>query len=143
MAHLKRRFLPAWLFSAPITSTFLLNRHSHPYAHQQYLYVKYASVTRLGDLLHFGQLFKACGINYFAQIALNLGNFCKVVKIFQLAWEIIFGQLSWTFGDFYLVTLGVRKEKDVCSQMFQILEIYLTINVSGKYKESFRPSKKI
>ena len=143
MAHLKRRFLPAWLFSAPITSTFLLNRHSHPYAHQQYLYVKYASVTRLGDLLHFGQLFKACGINYFAQIALNLGNFCKVVKIFQLAWEIIFGQLSWTFGDFYLVTLGVRKEKDVCSQMFQILEIYLTINVLGKYKESFRPSKKI
>ena len=130
MAHLKRRFLPAWLFSAPITSTFLLNRHSHPYAHQQYLYVKYASVTRLGDLLHFGQLFKACGINYFAQIALNLGNFCKVVKIFQLAWEIIFGQLSWTFGDFYLVTLGVRKEKYVCSQMFQILEICLTIYLS-------------
>ena len=28
-----------------------------------------ASVTRLGHLLHFGQLFKACGHNYFAQIA--------------------------------------------------------------------------
>ena len=28
-----------------------------------------SSVTRLGDLLHFGQLFKACGNNYFAQIA--------------------------------------------------------------------------
>ena len=27
------------------------------------------SVTRLDDLLHFGQLFKACGSNYFAQIA--------------------------------------------------------------------------
>ena len=27
------------------------------------------SVTRLGDLLHFRQLFKACGNNYFAQIA--------------------------------------------------------------------------
>ena len=27
------------------------------------------SVTRLGDLLHFGQLFKTCGNNYFAQIA--------------------------------------------------------------------------
>ena len=25
-----------------------------------------SSVTRLGDLLHFGQLFKACGKNYFA-----------------------------------------------------------------------------
>ena len=28
-----------------------------------------ASVTRLGDLLHFGQLFKARGNNYFAQSA--------------------------------------------------------------------------
>ena len=28
-----------------------------------------SSVTRLGDLLHFGQLFKACGKNYFTQIA--------------------------------------------------------------------------
>ena len=27
------------------------------------------SVTRLGDLLHFGQLYKACGNSYFAQIA--------------------------------------------------------------------------
>ena len=30
---------------------------------------------QLGDLLHFGQLFKACGNNYFAQIAHVLGNF--------------------------------------------------------------------
>ena len=29
----------------------------------------FRSVTRLKDLLHFGQLFKACGNNYFAQIA--------------------------------------------------------------------------
>ena len=27
------------------------------------------SVTRLGDLLHFGKLFKACGNNYFGRIA--------------------------------------------------------------------------
>ena len=27
------------------------------------------SVTRLGDFLHFGQLFKAFGNNYFTQIA--------------------------------------------------------------------------
>ena len=27
------------------------------------------SATRLGNLLHFGQLFKACGNNYFAKIA--------------------------------------------------------------------------
>ena len=36
------------------------------------------SVNRLGDL-HFGQLFKACGNSYYAQIAHILGNFCKRV----------------------------------------------------------------
>ena len=56
-------------------------------------------MTRLGDLLHFGQLFKASGSNYFAQIAHVLGNVCK-------AESIIFGQLLKTFGDFLLVTLG-------------------------------------
>ena len=35
------------------------------------------SVTRLGDLLHFGQLFMACGKNYFVQIAHILGNFLQ------------------------------------------------------------------
>ena len=34
------------------------------------------SVTRLDNLLHFGQLFKACGDNYFAQITHILGNYC-------------------------------------------------------------------
>ena len=33
------------------------------------------SVTRLVDLLHFGQLFKACGNNYFAQLALIIRQF--------------------------------------------------------------------
>ena len=33
------------------------------------------SVNRLGDLLHFGQLFKACGNNYFAQITLIFRQF--------------------------------------------------------------------
>ena len=50
------------------------------------------SMTRLGDLLHFGHLFKACGNNYFAQIAPILGNFCKAVEIFHFVSEIIFGQ---------------------------------------------------
>ena len=52
-----------------------------------------SSVTRLGFVLHFGQLFKANGNNYFAQISHNLGIFCKVVKILHFASEIIFGQL--------------------------------------------------
>ena len=53
-----------------------------------------ASVTRLCDLLHFGQLLKACGNNYFAQIANILRQFfCKGVKIFPFSSEIIFRQL--------------------------------------------------
>ena len=63
-----------------------------------------SSVTILGDLLHFGQLFKACGNTYFAQIAHILGNFCRGVKIFHFSSGIIFGQLLQTFGDFLLVT---------------------------------------
>ena len=43
---------------------------------------KLLSVTRFGDLLHFGQLCKACGNNYFAQIAHMLGMFVKVSKSF-------------------------------------------------------------
>ena len=33
------------------------------------------SVTRLDDFLHFGQLFKACGNNNFAQMALSIRQF--------------------------------------------------------------------
>ena len=51
-----------------------------------------SSVTRLGDLF-FGQLFKACGNNYFAQIAHILGNFCKGFNDFHFSREIIFWQL--------------------------------------------------
>ena len=58
------------------------------------------SVTRLGDLLHFGQL-KAYGHNYFAQIAHILGNFCKGVKILHFYSKIIFGQLFRCLATFY------------------------------------------
>ena len=34
-------------------------------------------MTRLGDLLHFGQFFEACGNNYSAQIAHILRQFLK------------------------------------------------------------------
>jgi len=51
------------------------------------------SVTRLGDFLHFGQLFKAFGNNYLAQSFTFLGNFCKGVKIYHFSSEIIFSQL--------------------------------------------------
>ena len=48
------------------------------------------SVTRFGDLFHFGQLFKACGNNYFTQIAHILGNFGEGGKIFHYSTEIIY-----------------------------------------------------
>ena len=64
------------------------------------------SVTRLGDLLHFGQLLKACGNNYFAQIAQIFRNFCKVVKICRFSSEIIFVQLftGHTGGHYDIIT---------------------------------------
>ena len=55
------------------------------------------SVTRLDNLLHFGQLFKACGNNYFAQIAHILGNIVKLLKNF-----IFLVKLFWaTFIDIW------------------------------------------
>ena len=51
------------------------------------------SVTRLGDLLDFGQLFIACGKNKFPKSPTFLGNFRKGVKIYHFSSEIIFGQL--------------------------------------------------
>ena len=57
------------------------------------------SLARLGDLLDFGLLFKACGNNYFAQI---VHIFWKGVKIFHFTCEnfAIFGELLQTFGEF-------------------------------------------
>ena len=51
------------------------------------------SVTIMGNLLDFGQLFQACGNNYFAKITHILGNFCKGFKIFHFSSGIISGQL--------------------------------------------------
>ena len=63
------------------------------------------SVTRLGALLHFGQLFKAYGNNYFTQIIHMFIQFLKGFKNFHFSSEIIFGQLLQALGDFLLVTL--------------------------------------
>ena len=38
-----------------------------------------------------------------------LRKFCEVVKINHFTGKIIIGQLSWTFGDFFLVTLVTAK----------------------------------
>ena len=59
------------------------------------------SVTILGDLLHFGQLFKDCGNNFLAQIAPILGNFCKGVKIFIFLVEFFLGNFYRHLATFY------------------------------------------
>ena len=42
------------------------------------------SVTRLGDLLHFGHFFKAGDKNYFAQIPHIFCHFCIAINFGQL-----------------------------------------------------------
>ena len=41
------------------------------------------SVAKLGDLLHFGQLFKPLATSILPKLLTFLGNFCKGVKIFD------------------------------------------------------------
>ena len=61
-----------------------------------------ASVTRLGDLLDFGQLFKAFVQPFILPKSPTFfSNLCKGVKIFNLSSEIIFGQLYRHFVTFY------------------------------------------
>ena len=55
-------------------------------------------MTRLGNYLDFGQVFKGFGNNSFAPF---LGNFCEGVKIYHFSSDIIFGQLLKTFGNFF------------------------------------------
>ena len=51
------------------------------------------SVTRFGNILDFGQLFKALATINLPKSPTFLGNFCKGVKIYHISSEIIFGQL--------------------------------------------------
>ena len=69
------------------------------------------SVTRLDNLLDFGQLLKPLATINLPKSPTILGNFCKGVKINHFSCEITFGQLLWTFGYFFLVTLGVVTPK--------------------------------
>ena len=62
-------------------------------------------MTRLGDLLHYGQLFKARGNNYFTQIAHILDHFCKGGKIFHFSTESIYWATFIDIWRFLLVTL--------------------------------------
>ena len=67
-----------------------------------------SSVSRLGDLLHFGHLLKPVVTIILPKLPTFLGNFCRGVEIFHFSSEIIFGQLLLTFGYFYLVALAQK-----------------------------------
>ena len=89
-------------------------------------------MTRLGDLLHFGQLFEACGNNYFAQIAHILGNYCKDVKIFHFLMKSFLGNF-YRLGEFLLVTLvamwvGVVEVGTGVSVIFKTFQLKLDVN---------------
>ena len=73
------------------------------------------SVTRLGDLLDFGNFLKPLATTNLPKSLTFLGNFCKGVKSYHFCSEIIFGQLLQTFGNFFLVTLAIGTNV----QMFQ------------------------
>ena len=60
-----------------------------------------SSVTRLGNLLNFVKPFKACGNNYFDQIAHILVNFGKVVEIVHFARVIILDNFYGHLAIFY------------------------------------------
>ena len=64
------------------------------------------SVTRLGDLLDFGQLFKACSNNYFVQIANISRQFLKMSKYFIFHVKLFLGNFYRYLCDFLLVTLN-------------------------------------
>ena len=57
-----------------------------------------SSVTRLGNLLDFGQVLKPLATINLPKYLTFLGIFCKCVKIYHFSNVIIFGQLLATFN---------------------------------------------
>ena len=81
-------------------------------------------MTRLGDVLDFGQLLKPLATINVSKSPTFLGNFCKGVKIYHFSSEIIFGQLFWSQCSplpYYTETPFYRKLLNV--QVFNILQI--------------------
>ena len=106
------------------------------------------SVTRLGDLLDFGQLFKAFGNNCFAQMAHILGKFCKGVKIFNFfvklfwatfidIWQIFTGRAGWAHSSPYVEGSVAQ---NICFPILQTLNHNLLspkITLAQSYKDIF------
>ena len=77
------------------------------------------SVTRLGDLLNFGQLLKPLAVINLPKSPKFLGNFCKGVKIYHFSSEIIFGQLFkyiWWFFSGHTGRHVHKKKKNILAR---------------------------
>ena len=66
-----------------------INQYPNPLVCQKNVTSLSLSVTRLEDLLDFGQLFKTFVNNYLSKSPTFLGNFSKGVKIYHFSIEII------------------------------------------------------
>ena len=62
------------------------------------------SVTRLGDLLDFGQLLKPLATINLPKSSTFLDNFCEGVIIYHFSNEITLRHILQTFGDFFCHT---------------------------------------
>ena len=62
-----------------------------------------------------------------------LGNFFEVVKIYHICSGIIFGQLLWTFGNFFLVTLRSDTAHYLKWVWLQLVESFTEITVYYVY----------
>ena len=99
------------------------------------------SVTRLGDLLEFGQLFKTLTTINLPKSPTFLGNFCKGVKIYHFSSEIIFRQLLQTFGDFFWSHCGLPTYQSINQSIkfFPITLITATRPLRQSHREKVCP----
>ena len=81
------------------------------------------SVTRLCDLLDFGQVFKPLATINLPKSPTFLCNFCKDVKINHFSSEIFLGQLLKTLGNFFLVTLHSASQSKPANGLTKIFVI--------------------
>ena len=73
------------------------------------------SVTRLGNLVHFWHLFKACAINFLPKLPTFLGNFFKGFKIFHF-WA--------TFIDIWRLFTGHTGSVSIFSSVCQVVRLF-------------------
>ena len=84
------------------------------------------SVTRLENLLHFGQLIKACGNNYFAKMPTFWALFVKASKTFTFQVKTFLGNFYRYLCNFLLVTLLPGRNKATIARSDFVL---LSVNI--------------